>query len=39
MAKGKGRTDGLITGAIDRCEFFPTTISSDPDFDARQIRA
>jgi hypothetical protein len=26
MAKVKGRTEGLITGAIDRCELFPTTI-------------
>lgn len=30
MAKVKGRTDGLIPGAIDRCKFFPKTMSFDP---------
>jgi hypothetical protein len=29
MAKVKGKTAGLI-GMIDRCELFPTTISSEP---------
>jgi len=30
MAKVTGRTNGLISGTIDRCKFFPTTVPSDP---------